>query len=145
MKKNTVFVFLPVVCAILFFVVTGCRSCVGGPHDSVSREFIWIENLNLGLGEPILEERDWFKMYNINTNQMERLIMNDLSKYGYRGWEDYRESMDIGPSTDYTVNGKKDQIKINYLTGSDRFDKVAVIVDVSTMKLILFYGRTYGM
>ncbi len=114
-------------------------------YDSVAREFIWIENLNLGLDAPILEERDWFRMYNIDTNQMDRLILNDLSKYGYMGWKDFGEVWSIGPSAIYTVNGEEDKIKVNYVKGSDRHDKVAILVDVSKMKLILFYGRTYGM
>jgi len=145
MKKQTFFAFLPVLYVTCFFAFQGVRSCVRKSPDTVAREFVWIENLNLGLSDPILEERNWFKMYNINTNQMNQLILNDLSKYKYMGWKDFREVGHIGPSATYTVNGEKDNIKVNYVTGSDRFDQVAIFVDVSKMKLILYYGRTYGM
>ena len=142
-KKIPFLVSLPVLCIVSFLAFQDHFGRKG--HDAVANEFKWIESLSLGLADPILEERDWFRMYNMNTNQMERLILDDLSIYGYTGWKDFLEVWSIGPSAVYTVNGEEDKIKVNYLTGSDHFDKVAILVDISKMKLILYYGRTYGM
>ena len=141
MSKKQILIFI---LGVFLISLIGC-SC-NGPLDTVSNEFSDIsKDFSLEEKSLILKDKDWYQVYTVSKDKIQQLLDNNLNKYGYSGWEKFSRIEIIGNQNSYVVNGEKNEIKINLKKGSDLYDKIAIFIDQTDNKVILYYGRTYGI
>lgn len=141
MNKKKFFLFtIPVI--VLLFGFSCCRQEENG---YVFREFFWLISTNPFLKAPVAEEKDWYYVYNLNSEQIEQMLKSDYSVFNYQGWKCYKRSLSIGAEKTIHINGEKNNIMINMKKGCDSYNQIAMFIDLTEKKLILFYGITYGI
>lgn len=135
-NKNYIFFSIFV---LLFF--TSCEQ----NNDYVFKEFSWLITAKNFLAQPVLYEKNWYLVYDLTIEQINDILRNNFENYNYQGWHRYNGSCSIGNDKSIQINGYRNHVMINLKNGSDSYNKIAIFIDVTEKKIILFYGITYGM
>ena len=73
----------------------------------VFREFYWLISKKPFLKNPAAEEKDWYRVYDLNSEQIEEMLKNDFSEFKYQGWKCCKESRSIGIKKQFVSKGMK--------------------------------------
>ena len=110
--------------------------------DSVDREFSTVIDY-FELEEPSEQMRNWYKVFKLSEVQKSRLLNANLKEFGYGQWCPFKSSMSFPGHL--CIDGNNSLILRASKNGSDDFDGVYIFLDMDMSRLILVYGRTYGM
>jgi len=115
-----------------------------GPGNYVGRAFAGVfEELRVQDKKPLFERRDLYRVYKLDDEEIERILQTDLSEFGYEeGWKEFKDS--YACSKDCRVNGRDDEIFVNFKKGYDSFNFIGIFVNLSKNELVFIYGITYG-
>ena len=139
-KKKILFAFITICGLLAMFVMTSFVR-----HDMVVNEFRWlISSLSQGNDCRLLEaKRNWYRIYKVQRLELDRLVNDDFKKYNYTGWQWFKDVYVLAGG--YTLNGQECRILVNEKKNSDTFDFIKIFIYVDECKVILVYGRTYGI
>src|SRR5574344_2100890 len=124
-------------------VLLFCISCINN-SDYIHKEFSWLLSEKKFLKQPSAGEKNWYLIYNLSQEQLDDILKNDFKHYKYQGWKRYNGSCSIGNKESIRVKGYSNNVMVNLKKGSDSYNKIAMFIDLTEKKLILFYGITYG-
>lgn len=125
-------------------VLLFCVSCTDN-RDYVLLEFSWLISEKTFLKQPSAGDKDWYLVYDLTMEQLDDILKNDFKDHEYQGWKRYKRSRSIGVKESIHIEGYSNNVMINLKKGSDAYNQIAMFVDITEKKLILFYGITYGM
>lgn len=132
MNKITCYLF----CIIVLLLSISCINS----RDYVLKEFSWLISEKNFLQQPSAGEKNWYLIYNLNLEQLGELLKDDFKKYKYQGWKRYTGSSSIGNKAAILIKGYRNNVMINLKEGSDSRNRIAMFIDLTEKKLILFYG-----
>lgn len=125
------------------FLLSSNLSCSSRKSkDYVFQEFSWLLLNNIYLNHPVACEENWYLIFDLTSEQIENFLSTDYSAYKYQGWEHYTGSRSIGNKKTVLIKGYTNNIMINLKEGCDPFNTIAMFIDLTEKRLILFYGIT---
>ena len=141
MKKRSGFLFVLSVFAL--GMLTACS-----PPNEIGYEFSWIKTVIPDLGVPLQEDPEWYRVYSLTDEQMDRILAMRFTEQGYSDWKLFSQGFLLSHPS-YQLDGYKTPTQVCYKdNGSYKFNPpfnyIAMFVETERKRLILVYGITYG-
>lgn len=130
--------------SIFVIVLLFCISCMNR-DDCVQKEFSWLISEKKFLQQPTAGETNWYLIYELTPEQLDELLKDDFKEHNYQGWKRYTGSSSIGNKAAILIKGYRNNVMINLKEGSDSYNRIAMFIDLTEKKFVLFYGITYGL
>ena len=142
MKKRSGFLFVLSVFAL--GMLTACS-----PPNEIGYEFSWIKTVIPDLGVPLQENPEWYRVYSLTDEQMDRILAMRFTEQGYSDWKLFVDRRFSLGRPSCQIDGHLTPTQVCYKdNGSYKFNSsrnfIAMFVETERKRLILVYGITYG-